>query len=55
MLLLYATEPANTSAGPTFSGRFGTYRYLNMDVTIREAMDTAEAGTAMPAFVKSPI
>jgi UDP-galactopyranose mutase len=41
----------------TFVGRLGTYRYLDMDVTIREAMDTAEIylhslsdGSAMPTF-----
>ncbi|MDB6180984.1 UDP-galactopyranose mutase [Paracoccus fistulariae] len=45
----------------TFVGRLGTYRYLDMDVTIREALDTADVflgNTArdarMPAFVKSP-
>ena len=27
----------------TFVGRLGTYRYLDMDVTIREALDTADA------------
>lgn len=27
----------------TFVGRLGTYRYLDMDVTIREALDVAEA------------
>ncbi|WP_280570395.1 UDP-galactopyranose mutase [Chromohalobacter sp. 296-RDG] len=27
----------------TFVGRLGTYRYLDMDVTIREALDTARA------------
>ena len=46
----------------TFVGRLGTYRYLDMDVTIREALETAKvflahekAGTAMPAFVVSPL
>jgi len=53
---------AEQTAGVTFVGRLGTYRYLDMDVTIREALDTAAAflacqdiGTAMPAFVKSPL
>ena len=53
---------AEDTGGVTFVGRLGTYRYLDMDVTIREAMDTAAeflthagAGTAMPAFVKSPL
>ena len=27
----------------TFIGRLGTYRYLDMDVTIREALTVAEA------------
>jgi UDP-galactopyranose mutase len=46
----------------TFVGRLGTYRYLDMDVTIREALDTAKLYLAvigkaqrMPAFVKSPL
>lgn len=48
---------ARAERGVTFVGRLGTYRYLDMDVTVREALDTArtylaciEAGTAMPAF-----
>ena len=32
---------AEGTTGVTFVGRLGTYRYLDMDVTIREAMDTA--------------
>lgn len=46
----------------TFVGRLGTYRYLDMDVTIREALDTArhfltslKNGEVMPAFVKAPL
>ncbi len=53
---------AETTHGVTFVGRLGTYRYLDMDVTIREALDTAdaylgalEAGADMPAFVKAPL
>ena len=53
---------ANTQKGVTFVGRLGTYRYLDMDVTIREALETAKvflahekASTAMPAFVVSPL
>ncbi|QRF68688.1 UDP-galactopyranose mutase [Ponticoccus alexandrii] len=34
---------AESTQGVTFVGRLGTYRYLDMDVTIREALDTAEA------------
>lgn len=46
----------------TFVGRLGTYRYLDMDVTIREGLDTVRlyltkngAGEDMPAFLRSPI
>lgn len=53
---------AHATSGVTFVGRLGTYRYLDMDVTIREALDTAEAyvksvsdNTKMPAFVKPPM
>lgn len=33
---------AERETGVTFVGRLGTYRYLDMDVTIREALDTAK-------------
>ena len=53
---------AEAAKGVTFVGRLGTYRYLDMDVTIREALDTArvfleaqESGAPMPAFVKAPL
>ena len=53
---------ANAARGVTFVGRLGTYRYLDMDVTIREALDTGAqflkhqaAGTTMPAFVQPPV
>lgn len=46
----------------TFVGRLGTYRYLDMDVTIREALNCAKIwlehdrnGTQMPAFTVDPI
>lgn len=49
-------------SGVTFVGRLGTYRYLDMDVCIREALDTAraflaaqEAGTPMPVFIIPPL
>lgn len=52
---------AEAVGGVTFVGRLGTYRYLDMDVTIREALDTGAAvldhlaaGTAIPAFTVSP-
>lgn len=53
---------AEQTEGVTFVGRLGTYRYLDMDVTIREALDTAAAyldaraaGRALPAFVTAPL
>ncbi|WP_375687105.1 UDP-galactopyranose mutase [Pseudooceanicola sp. LIPI14-2-Ac024] len=45
---------AEKTAGVTFVGRLGTYRYLDMDVTIREAMDTAEAFLADVAAEQQP-
>lgn len=50
---------AKLEQGVTFVGRLGTYRYLDMDVTIREALDTAAlfsgAPQNMPCFVKAPL
>ena len=53
---------AAAEAGVTFVGRLGTYRYLDMDVTIREALDcgrrylaTLETGEKMPAFTVNPL
>lgn len=40
-LLADYTARAQAEGGVTFMGRLGTYRYLDMDVTIREALDTA--------------
>ena len=49
-------------SGVTFVGRLGTYRYLDMDVTIKEALDAAAAivaglatGSPIPAFVVDPL
>lgn len=53
---------ASRETNVTFVGRLGTYRYLDMDVTIREAMMTAamflghtSAGTQPPAFAVDPL
>ncbi|WP_194287211.1 UDP-galactopyranose mutase [Tritonibacter aquimaris] len=53
---------AQQAKGVTFVGRLGTYRYLDMDVTIREALDTARGfeaalkqGEAAPAFFVEPV
>lgn len=49
---------ANNETKVTFVGRLGTYRYLDMDVTIKEALEVAdlffEKQTA-PAFVVDPL
>ncbi|NVO57714.1 UDP-galactopyranose mutase [Rhodobacteraceae bacterium B1Z28] len=42
-LLNEYVERANKAQNVTFVGRLGTYRYLDMDVTIRESLDTAKA------------
>lgn len=61
-LLAKYIEKANEEDGVTFVGRLGTYRYLDMDVTIREALDTAttylsniEKGQTVPAFMVTPL
>ena len=53
---------AETVSNVTFLGRLGTYRYLDMDVTIRESLDCAAAflaaraaGTPAPAFSTAPL
>lgn len=46
-------------SGVTFVGRLGTYRYLDMDVTIREALDIAarfiKDGGQAPTFAVPPL
>jgi UDP-galactopyranose mutase len=53
---------AERETGVTFVGRLGTYRYLDMDVTIREALDTAKLylarraeNAAMSTFLNPPL
>lgn len=55
-------EMAETESAVTFVGRLGTYRYLDMDVTIKEALETADkflqsaaSGERMPVFLANPI
>jgi UDP-galactopyranose mutase len=57
-LLADYIELAEKTSGVTFVGRLGTYRYLDMDVTIREALNTADAflkDGPTPAFAVSPL
>lgn len=61
-LLAQYVERAAREASITFVGRLGTYRYLDMDVTIREALDTARlylarnaSNAPMPAFLHPPL
>jgi len=58
VLLREYVAAARLVEGVTFVGRLGTYRYLDMDVTILEAMDAARAflrlrgsGHRCPAFI----
>ncbi|SMR83586.1 UDP-galactopyranose mutase [Aliiroseovarius halocynthiae] len=60
-LLADYVELAKTTSSVTFVGRLGTYRYLDMDVTIREALDAANmfrtslsARRQMPTFAVAP-
>ena len=55
-------EKARQERNITFVGRLGTYRYLDMHVTIAEALDVAERflataprGEAMPTFMVDPL
>ena len=52
-LLERYVDIAMKSSGVTFVGRLGTYRYLDMDVTIKEALETADA--LIQAFVSQKI
>lgn len=59
-LLASYVARAEAETGVTFVGRLGTYRYLDMDVTIREALDAGRMflarhgeGKPMPAFARA--
>ncbi|WP_311221891.1 MULTISPECIES: UDP-galactopyranose mutase [unclassified Acidovorax] len=61
-LLAQYVERARQERGVTFVGRLGTYRYIDMHVTIAEALDAAQQlqenlalGTAMESFVVDPL
>lgn len=60
--LLEYVELARAAPGVTFVGRLGTYRYLDMDVTIKEALETGDVivealakGEPPPSFVVDPL
>jgi len=60
-LELYVNKAKNEE-NVTFVGRLGTYRYLDMDVTIHEALltadkflESAKTNTRMPAFTIDPM
>ena len=60
--LLRYVSLAREQSGVTFLGRLGTYRYLDMDVTIHEALNVADvsraaftAGATPPSFVVDPL
>lgn len=61
-LLADYVDAANAAGNVTFVGRLGTYRYLDMDVTIREALDLSAAwldaranASPLPRFSKAPL
>lgn len=61
-MLAEYVKAAKSIGNVTFVGRLGTYRYLDMDVTIREGLDTAhdflaarKAGHAPKTFSKPPL
>lgn len=61
-LLADYVSAADTAGNVTFVGRLGTYRYLDMDVTIREALDLSAAwqdartnAHPLPRFSKAPL
>lgn len=54
VLLGRYVERATELTGVSFVGRLGTYRYLDMDVTIREALDAARASLAAFAEGSAP-
>ncbi len=61
-LLARYVEAARREEKVTFVGRLGTYRYLDMDVTIAEALETADQflntrqrGEKMPVFIQDPL
>ncbi|MEO8364418.1 MAG: UDP-galactopyranose mutase [Ilumatobacteraceae bacterium] len=60
--LLNYVQLAREARGVTFLGRLGTYRYLDMDVTIHEALNAADLtlkhladSTQLPAFFTDPL
>jgi UDP-galactopyranose mutase len=60
-LLRQYLDLARAETGVTFVGRLGTYRYLDMDVTIGEALDAADGilaalgtGEPVPSFFVDP-
>jgi len=60
-LLNQYLDAANAESGVSFVGRLGTYRYLDMDVTIKEALDAADqmkaavdTDASIPAFFVDP-
>ena len=60
--LVKYVEQARAQQGVTFLGRLGTYRYLDMDVTIHEALNAASGileavntNSSIPSFFTDPL
>lgn len=61
-MLKHYVDRAKEETQVTFVGRLGTYRYLDMDVTIKEALEAADrfkeaqkAGLSIPSFIIDPL
>lgn len=61
-LLARYVDMARSECGITFVGRLGTYRYLDMDVTIKEALEAVDLflacirlGVTMPSFINKSL
>jgi UDP-galactopyranose mutase len=57
--LLRYVDNARAATNVTFLGRLGTYRYLDMDITIKESLEVADTflknPSQMPSFVVDPL
>jgi UDP-galactopyranose mutase len=57
-MLQQYVQKAQKENNITFVGRLGTYRYLDMDVTIKEALDVVDrfkTADRMPSFIIDPL
>lgn len=62
LLKKYVAMATSTVSNTTFIGRLGTYRYLDMDVCVAEALEAAaravelvQSGAPLPVFFSAPV